>query len=394
MKIDNYDDLVEVFLDYRIEILAECFNPCTGWKYWLESMIGLLEDPREKYSTRDDENDFQTFEEFVKEKLNSSGEHVEFCMVVTDMIGALDLLNSLKSLLREKVSVGVISPYLAQVNAIQERVREYSEVSGTDGFSVSVQSVDGFQGGEDDVIIISTVRCNEKGYVGFISNLQRANVMRTRARCFCHIAVVHVCFTNEFQNSIQKIKDTEIRREVVSLLTKLSNGWRQSRKNKRTTAHGTCAQVLEKYKVKGLLNLIWSIDVLQENSDYVQVLKIWDVLPVSDTPELDKRLENMFHGYTTAEMNLCLLRCVDGDAVVPIRMPVDSSSSHEAEAEADPVEVLSKPLSSLSLKDEPQTSSSEPESHRRAPSIIYVDLEGCGHYYIIRPEGGGQYQMM
>ncbi|XP_008222459.2 PREDICTED: helicase SEN1-like [Prunus mume] len=420
MKIDNYDDLVEVFLDYRIEILAQCFNPGTGWKHWLESMIGLLEDPQEKYSTRDDQNDFQTFEEFVKEKLNSVGEHVEFCMVnlythlptscislevVTDMIGALDLLNSLKSLLREvgfanersqlvlkdflrklrslrkfcvpnlkilekikifclanaslifctvssaaklqtenktpldllvideaaqlkecesaiplqlpglrhailvgdekqlpamvkskisekagfgrslfgrlvqlghkkhllnvqyrmhpsiglfpkgefyknrisdgpnvkqrsyersflsgkmygsysfidivngkeefdrwhspknmvevavvceivaslyreftrtkkKVSVGVISPYKAQVNAIQERVGEYSEVSGTD-FSVSVRTVDGFQGGEDDVIIISTVRCNEKGSVGFVSNLQRANVMLTRAR--------------------------------------------------------------------------------------------------------------------------------------------------------------------------------------------------------------------
>ncbi|PQP95031.1 helicase SEN1-like [Prunus yedoensis var. nudiflora] len=41
MKIDNYDDLVEVFLDHRIEILAECFNPGTGWKHWLESMIDL-----------------------------------------------------------------------------------------------------------------------------------------------------------------------------------------------------------------------------------------------------------------------------------------------------------------------------------------------------------------
>ena len=92
---------------------------------------------------------------------------------------------------KKKVSIGVISPYKAQVNAIQERVGEYSEASGTD-FSVSVRTVDGFQGGEDDVIIISTVRCNEEGRVGFISNLQRANVMLTRARCFCHIAVVHV----------------------------------------------------------------------------------------------------------------------------------------------------------------------------------------------------------
>ncbi|XP_009349620.2 NFX1-type zinc finger-containing protein 1 homolog [Pyrus x bretschneideri] len=81
-----------------------------------------------------------------------------------------------------KVSVGVISPYTAQVNAIQERVKEYSEVSTGSDFSVSVRSVDGFQGGEEDLIIISTVRCNRKGSVGFLSNHQRANVVLTRAR--------------------------------------------------------------------------------------------------------------------------------------------------------------------------------------------------------------------
>ncbi|KAM1963861.1 hypothetical protein ACFX15_044397 [Malus domestica] len=81
-----------------------------------------------------------------------------------------------------KVSVGVISPYTAQVNAIQERVKEYSEVPARSDFSVSVRSVDGFQGGEADLIIISTVRCNGKGSVGFLSNRQRANVVLTRAR--------------------------------------------------------------------------------------------------------------------------------------------------------------------------------------------------------------------
>ncbi|KAB2600277.1 hypothetical protein D8674_010548 [Pyrus ussuriensis x Pyrus communis] len=83
---------------------------------------------------------------------------------------------------KKKVSVGVISPYAAQVNAIQERVKEYSEVSAGSDFSVSVRSVDGFQGGEEDLIIISTVRCNGKGSVGFLSNRQRANVVLTRAR--------------------------------------------------------------------------------------------------------------------------------------------------------------------------------------------------------------------
>jgi senataxin len=47
---------------------------------------------------------------------------------------------------------------------------------------VKVSTVDGFQGGEEDVIIISTVRHNNMGVMGFISNIQRTNVSLTRAR--------------------------------------------------------------------------------------------------------------------------------------------------------------------------------------------------------------------
>jgi superfamily I DNA and/or RNA helicase len=86
---------------------------------------------------------------------------------------------------KKNVSIGVISPYKAQVFAIEERVKKYSK-SGS-GFSVSVRSVDGFQGGEDDVIIISTVRCNGNGSVGFLSNRKRANVALTRARYYLYI---------------------------------------------------------------------------------------------------------------------------------------------------------------------------------------------------------------
>jgi len=81
------------------------------------------------------------------------------------------------------MSVGVISPYKGQVRAIQERVGDkYNSLSGDQLFTLNVQSVDGFQGGEEDVIIISTVRCNVNGNVGFLSNRQRANVALTRAR--------------------------------------------------------------------------------------------------------------------------------------------------------------------------------------------------------------------
>ncbi|XP_075086500.1 putative helicase MAGATAMA 3 [Nicotiana tabacum] len=83
---------------------------------------------------------------------------------------------------KQRVRVGCISPYKAQVFAIQQILgKKYSTDVNSD-FSVNIRSVDGFQGGEEDVIIISTVRCNGSGSVGFLSNLQRANVALTRAR--------------------------------------------------------------------------------------------------------------------------------------------------------------------------------------------------------------------
>ncbi|TXG56678.1 hypothetical protein EZV62_017991 [Acer yangbiense] len=81
---------------------------------------------------------------------------------------------------KKKLSVGVVSPYNGQVVAIQQKLgRKYEN---RDGFSVRVKSVDGFQGSEEDIIIISTVRSNSSGSIGFLSKLQRVNVALTRAR--------------------------------------------------------------------------------------------------------------------------------------------------------------------------------------------------------------------
>ncbi|ESW13974.1 hypothetical protein PHAVU_008G242200 [Phaseolus vulgaris] len=97
---------------------------------------------------------------------------------ISEIIGSLkeEFMRS-----RKRVSVGIISPYNAQVYEIQEKIKKHTSTSYA-GFSVSVRSVDGFQGGEEDIIIISTVRSNGSGKVGFLSNRQRANVALTRAR--------------------------------------------------------------------------------------------------------------------------------------------------------------------------------------------------------------------
>ncbi|KAK8956058.1 putative helicase MAGATAMA 3 [Platanthera guangdongensis] len=80
----------------------------------------------------------------------------------------------------QKLSVGIVSPYNAQVHAINEIIGRKFDASNC--FSVKVRSIDGFQGSEEDIIIFSTVRSNKSGSVGFLTNSQRANVALTRAK--------------------------------------------------------------------------------------------------------------------------------------------------------------------------------------------------------------------
>ncbi|KAG7559273.1 P-loop containing nucleoside triphosphate hydrolase [Arabidopsis thaliana x Arabidopsis arenosa] len=99
--------------------------------------------------------------------------------VISEIISNLFKVSSERKM---KMSVGVVSPYKGQVRAIQDRIGDkYSSLSGQ-LFTLNVRSVDGFQGGEEDIIIISTVRINGNGQVGFLNNRQRANVALTRAR--------------------------------------------------------------------------------------------------------------------------------------------------------------------------------------------------------------------
>uniref|UniRef100_A0A2N9I655 DNA2/NAM7 helicase-like C-terminal domain-containing protein n=1 Tax=Fagus sylvatica TaxID=28930 RepID=A0A2N9I655_FAGSY len=101
--------------------------------------------------------------------------------VASEIVASLFKATTKESVRTKKVKVGIISPYKAQVYAIEEKVKKYNADSNSN-FSISVRSVDGFQGGEEDVIIMSTVRSNMNGVVGFLKDHQRTNVALTRAR--------------------------------------------------------------------------------------------------------------------------------------------------------------------------------------------------------------------
>lgn len=84
-------------------------------------------------------------------------------------------------ILEESIDVGIISPYRAQVQLLRKELRK-REFFRPYRHLLTVNTVDGFQGQERDIILISLVRSNDCGDIGFLRDLRRMNVAITRAR--------------------------------------------------------------------------------------------------------------------------------------------------------------------------------------------------------------------
>ena len=84
-------------------------------------------------------------------------------------------------LLDERVDMGIISPYRAQVQYLRGLLKKDDFLKPLRPL-ITVNTVDAFQGQERDVILVSLVRANEEGRIGFLSDLRRMNVAITRAR--------------------------------------------------------------------------------------------------------------------------------------------------------------------------------------------------------------------
>lgn len=98
------------------------------------------------------------------------------------LLNQLDrILNELASEEKSRIRIGIIAPYKAQV----EKLKAY--IGGFEWYEelerqISINSVDAFQGQERDIMLISLVRSNPNGEIGFLANERRMNVAMTRAR--------------------------------------------------------------------------------------------------------------------------------------------------------------------------------------------------------------------
>ncbi|XP_072151284.1 LOW QUALITY PROTEIN: uncharacterized protein [Setaria viridis] len=272
------------------------------------------------------------------------------------------------------ISIGVVSPYSSQVAAIKDKLGK--KYDSCDGFHVRVKSIDGFQGEEDDIIILSTVRSNRRGAVGFLADYQRTNVALTRARhclwilgnantlcksgtvwtdlladahqrkcivnatndtamCKLIIHVKHeldelddllntdsavfsstrwkVILSDNFRKSFMKLKSPQLRREVLQKLVKLGGGWRTTIKSSDVTDAFQLAKV---YRIRDLY-LVWSID-LEKNERYFQIIRVWDILSQQHVARTVQHLENLFSMYTDDYIDHCRRVQTEGKLEVPV----------------------------------------------------------------------------
>ena len=126
-----------------------------------------------------DTSDLDIHEEFVGESFGRINK-IEAELTLNELKKYFTKIGKTR-ILEERIDVGIISPYRAQVQYLRRLIKK-NEFYKPYRHLISVNTVDGFQGQERDIIVISLVRSNDEGQIGFLRDLRRMNVAITRAR--------------------------------------------------------------------------------------------------------------------------------------------------------------------------------------------------------------------
>lgn len=122
------------------------------------------------------------FDEILNTESRSRGNPEEANLLLKHLATLFNqITEQVPGVLTENFSLGIISPYKEQVRIIGNQIQHSPMLSDYQSY-ISVNTIDGFQGQERDVIYISLVRSNEKSEIGFLKDIRRMNVALTRAR--------------------------------------------------------------------------------------------------------------------------------------------------------------------------------------------------------------------
>ncbi|MBR1667004.1 MAG: AAA family ATPase [Bacteroidaceae bacterium] len=154
------------------------------WEHPIQWIDGyeILQEVNEELARQGADNeklDIDFSEQFIGEnhgRINKA----EAELVLTTLKNYIEKIGK-ERFLRERFDVGIISPYKVQTQYLRQQIRKREEFRSFRQV-ISVNTVDGFQGQERDIILISLVRSNDNGQIGFLADLRRMNVAMTRAR--------------------------------------------------------------------------------------------------------------------------------------------------------------------------------------------------------------------
>lgn len=176
------DTVVQLYLQYRMHETIMEFPSRWFYHHTLEAAPEIkyrsileFDKPLEWIDTSDTETTEETTGESLS-RLNKTE-----AQMLTDRLREYIEKIGTNRILDEQIDFGLISPYKAQIQYIRRLIK-------TDRFFkpfrslLTVNTVDGFQGQEKDVIFVSLVRANPEGQIGFLNDLRRMNVALTRAR--------------------------------------------------------------------------------------------------------------------------------------------------------------------------------------------------------------------
>ena len=170
-----YHGQVESAPQIKYRSILDYDHPIT----WIDTSEALNEERREKSEESDSHQDMSFHEQFIGESFGRINK-AEAELTLLTLAEYFTKIGK-QRVLSERIDVGIISPYRAQVQYLKRLIKKYEFFKPYRSL-ISVNTVDGFQGQERDVILISLVRSNDEGQIGFLKDLRRMNVAMTRAR--------------------------------------------------------------------------------------------------------------------------------------------------------------------------------------------------------------------
>lgn len=277
----------------------------------------------------------------------------------------------------EPCVVGIISPYSGQIKELKEL--EVSK-SSPGNCRVVVKSIDGFQGRECDIVILCTVRSNDRHAIGFLRDIRRLNVALTRSKyaliVICNtdtlsnnrtwrelishakngdhlkdtknhvvirkvsknhsVLIQHmqaliqsksqlfeelpwqITFCADFRNTIAKISETVLNKIFQCIILIGQGKW-----SGRSSIFQSCLRLA---RIQDL-RLIWSVDIFQGSRR--QYVKIWNIVHFDKLNVTMQRIDSSMKSWTEQYITLC--RETNFDSSNKCYLPITYSSSIKIE---------------------------------------------------------------